>query len=271
MKKNSAAKRIDFLFVSVVLFLIFYIFYYFYFRKAVYCAVLSFLTLSAILMVYWGVFRKKKAEEKQSAEDKKQAEIIFCSLPYFSPDELNAYFKKLFEKAGYSVSFDTGLFIAEKNDIKKNVYFCFDKPVERYEVYTCERQRRKSGSQGFILLCEEIEEDGLEAANNIDNKYNIVLCHESLYGVMKKYGEYPGILYLGKPKKKGKSFFKNIFKRERFRSYFFLAAIMFLFSFVSPFKNYYLIFSGLLLIFCLFTLTMGNRKGFEKEKDTPTL
>jgi hypothetical protein len=218
-------------------------------------------------MVYWGATRKKKTKERQSAEDKKQAEIIFCSLPCFSQNELNAYFKKLFEKAGYTVSLDAGLFIAEKDKIKKNVNFCFDKPVERREVYACERQRRENGSQGFILLSEEIKEDGSEAVNSIDNKYNIVLCGESLYGIMKKYGEYPKILCSKKPGKKGKIFFKNIFKRERFRSYFFLAVIMFLFSFVSPFKNYYLIFSALLLIFSLFTLTMGNRNGIEKEKD----
>ena len=101
--------------------------------------------------------------------------------------------------------------------------------------------------------------EGKDALSSLIGNDNIALQRADIYALMK--GTIPPPCCTKAPGKRSlKEIFSYMFKRERFKSFFLLALIMFLFSFVSPFKMYYLVFSGVLYIFCLFTLLFGGKR-----------
>jgi len=261
MEKSFVAKKLDFIFISAVLYILLFIFYFYLYERALYSMALSVLSLLVIHLFYYGITKGKKAKNKQTKEEQKHCKKIFYSLPYLSISAQLTFLKKLFEKAGFTTLYQKDVLTISKDGIKRNIYPSFKKTPDLTAIYNCEGQRQESNSKGFILLCIEPTNDAAAAVANIGNDKNIVLNKKSLYALMKKYNLYPPILYTEKQNKKHiKELFLYTFNRDRFKGYFILGAVMFLFSFISPFRNYYLSFSAVLFIFCLFTLLSGNGK-----------
>lgn len=269
MGKTATAKKIDFIFISVVLYVIFFIMYFYFFRRIIFVTALSLLTILTVLTFYFFITKNKRAKLKLTANEQKHADSVFYNLPYLCDEKRNNFLKNLFEKAGYTVNIEDGIFTVLKDGVKKSVYCCFNGTAEIHHTFECEKNRQQSNSHGFILFCSEINADAQTAVKNLGNDYNKVFNRNSFYSEMKKYHEFPEIIYVEKPnKKKINNLFVYTFRRNRFKSYFILAIIMFLFSFISPLRNYYLIFSGVLFIFCFFTLISGNKNNIiDNKKD----
>lgn len=268
MERNATAKKLDFIFISGVIYILLFILYFYLFEKALYCMILSLLSLLVILLIYFGIVKSKKEKNKINIKEQKHCNKIFFSLPYLSQIKQYNFIKNLFEKAGFVLTSKNNILTAEKNNIKRNIFFIFDKKADINTIYKCEQQRQDSSSKAFILLCQEIEEDAYSVLKNIDNDKNLIITKNNLYKIMKKYDFYPEILYTEKQNKKHiKQLFLYTFNRDRFKGYFILATIMFLFSFISPFKNYYLSFAAILFIFCLFTLFNGSKKSKKNDED----
>ena len=92
MKRNSIARKIDLLFLSVTLYLLLYIVYYTLYRKTVFSLTLAFMTLTIIHLLYWGL--TKCSRERQALEKREQSrrEEIFYSLPFLNMQSQTAFF-----------------------------------------------------------------------------------------------------------------------------------------------------------------------------------
>ena len=261
MKKNTIAKKIDLIFISVTLYILLFIFFFYIYKDAVYCMILSVLSLFVLHLFFFGISKKRREKQKLKSTDQKHCDNIFFSLPYIIQKKQEEFFADLFKKAGFSTDFCNGILTVTKGEIKRNLKICFSQNVNVFIVYSSEHERQESECDGFIIICENYKDDAKAVINNINNDKNLILTKNQLYKTMKKYDFYPQVLYAEKQNKKVfKELFAYAFKRERFKSYFILAVIMFLFSFISPFKNYYLIFSAVLFMFCLFSLLTNRQK-----------
>jgi len=261
MKKNALAKKINLLFVSLVLYALLYIVYYALYQKTVFSLTLSAMTLAAIHVLYYGLTRGRRERLERERQESEHREAVFYSLPYLNNQALMSFFGALLEKEGYDAKCFEGALIVEKVEKRRVVYAGFAGPCGEKEVFSAEHLRQRADCSGFILLCGSLGEGAKEALSAVSGNDNIVLQRDDIYELMKRHGSFPEVLYK-KPndKKPLGEVFSYMFKRERFKSYFLLALIMFLFSFISPFKMYYLVFAGVLYVFCLFTLLFGGKK-----------
>jgi hypothetical protein len=155
--------------------------------------------------------------------------------------------------------------LAAKKGVKRVTYADFSGKCGENAVYESERLRREAGADGFINLCENPGDGVYKTLDILKNENNAALSGKQLFDAMKKHNIYPETKY---EMKHGKRFFKDFFlyafSRQRFKSYFFLAVIMFLFSYISPYRMYYLAFSAVLFLFCVFSLM--NKKYAPKTK-----
>jgi hypothetical protein len=261
MKKNALAKKFDLIFVSIVLYALLYIVYYALYRNTVFSLTLAFMTLAALHVLYWGLTRGRRERIAKEKCEREHCEAVFYSLPYLNEQALASFFQALFEKAGYRSEYFEGSLVVEKGGKRRAVFASFAGPCGEREVFSAEHLRQRADCVGFILLCDSLGEGARDALSSLIGNDNIALQRADIYALMKRHDTSPPVLYK-KPqgKRSLKEIFSYMFKRERFKSFFLLALIMFLFSFVSPFKMYYLVFSGVLYIFCLFTLLFGGKR-----------
>lgn len=260
MKKNFIAKKIDFVFLLTALLLVLFILYRLLFENAVYCIIMSVLTLSVFYLIYFKIKHNKK-DSVLSAEDVKLRDKIFFNMPFISQSTSDGFIAELLKKAGYEPQIKDGIIIAKNQNRKYYVNAIFNKKADNTDVFKCEHNRRFLCLDGFILFCLQLENSAAEAARQILNKENFIIEKQRLFLIMKKYNCYPPALMENKQvKRRLKEFLLYAFDRKRFKGYFFLGLIMFGFSYISPFKIYYLIFSALLFIFSAISLIKKTKK-----------
>lgn len=260
MNKNFAAKKIDFIFLLCTLFLVLFIVYRFLFENLLYCILMSALTLSVFYLIYFKIKHSGK-KEAASAEDIALRDKIFFNMPFLSQKTIDEFIAELLKKAGYSVQISGGVIISQKHNKKYYVNAVFNKKADKNDVFKCEHNRRFLQIDGFMLFCGQAESNAAETAKLISNKDGYIIEKERLFSVMKRYNCYPPALMENKQRKKRfKEFLLNAFDRKRFKGYFFLGLIMFAFSYISPFKIYYLIFSALLFTFSAISLIKKTKK-----------
>lgn len=260
MQKNNIAKKIDLIAISITLFILLYIVYITFLDGVVYCLILSALSLFILHLLYHIATRKKREKDKLKYKDEKHCENIFLNLPFICEKNINEFLQKLFTAAGFICKTENNILKAEKDNIKRIVLNSFNKKsTDEQMIYICEQKRQELSADGFILLCNEACDNAYKMLDLINNKNNGIICKNKIYITMKNHNVFPEIKYqFVHSKKILKEIFAYAFARSRFKNYFILAVIMFLFSYVTPFKLYYLIFAAVLLIFCIFSLV--NKK-----------
>ena len=252
---HKISKKIDFIAISITFFILLYIVFSNFFDGFVYCLILSALSVFILHLLIFLATKNKREKDKLKRAEEKHCEEIFLNLPFICEKDLYLILKKLFTAAGFDCKNENNILIAEKSSFKRVVIACFNKKADEQIIYKCEQMRQENFADGFILLCIEASDTAYRLLDLLKNNNNGIICKNRIYLAMKKHNVLPEAkLQSVKKRKMLKEIFAYAFARSRFKSYFVLATIMFLFSYITPFKQYYLIFAAVLFIFCIFSL-----------------
>lgn len=253
--KSYAARKIDFVFLTLALGLILFIVYRHFLKNPLLSAAAAALTLTFFYLVYFKIKRKNKI----SAEDFALCDKIFFNIKYLPQNKINLFITELFNKAGYRVALSDGIITAEKQGKNYIVAAVFNKSAGCDDIYKCEYYKKLLGCDGFYLLCQAADKSAYLAMRGAENCH--ILDRQSLFAAIKKYGAFPECIMESKRPKSGfKEFLSKAFERDKFKGYFFIGVIMFAFSFISPFKTYYLVASVVLFAFSALSLTGKKTK-----------
>ena len=263
MQKKIVASFVDILIPSVILSILVYVALNgiiggetFEFTLA-----LSALITFTILWFFFPLLKKRFTARVLSATGQKKQEAVFYNLPYLTEVNMLTYFMELFIHNGYFVKKYRHHLIIEKNGVRKLVLCRFNtKEISDETVSEAVRQYKQRELSGCIVLCNDASHAAISTFNTVKTDFCAIITKRELYKAMENYGVFPDTVYSVSNKKRPlRDVFKYAFKRERFKGFFFLAVVMLLFSYVTPFRTYYLLFAAFLALLSLICLFNGRK------------
>ncbi len=244
MKQNKIVKKIDYLFLFSILFLIFFIIFNYFLRGRILCFFVSFLVSYAAYRIILHLLAKHKNYtliKKQDAQNILSLKnVLTCNGTEF---RLN-YLKKVlngkiidncietYDKIYYiNLSKDT-LTIYDFEDISKNLL---------------------ANAKRKYIIAENIDSQLAEIIKTQEEKISIINYTTLYFEYIKDKCKLPE--YIFKQKNPTRNTLKSVLKialsKDKARGYFVNGILIFLFSFLYPFKNYYMIFSLALFVISL--------------------
>lgn len=260
MSKNTVAIKFDKIALNAALFMLLLILFGKLFDKILQTVLVSCLSLLSLHMVWHAITRPIRQRGALKKEDNAKINLISQNLIYFSNSYLKSFFNELFISASYEVTQKNDYLIVTKDDISYVVIFNFEeKPIDVKIVQQAEQLKNELETDFFIILCNSFTSEAKNILKSILSENSKIYCKNSIYRQMKKSRIFPETPYKAhKTKNSFKKVLAYAFNRTRFKNYFFLGLIMYLFSYITPFKMYYLVFSAFLFTLSLFC--MINRK-----------
>lgn len=298
MSKFKVVNLLDKLFVSVAVFLIIYAWLNFYIRDLWPTFILSLIFTGAVLCLLFYFSGKRKAKELSSKSDIEQMEKSFLNFRLSPKKEKLELIRILLEKdmsqnLKNEQSLNTNLeneqsLIDESfikignNQIKdislKNGILSYTKEDKKHIVILATHIQKLSEND-LINLVDEFCNVNIDAIDIFCNEYDIscnkkifidkdihLISKSSLYkDYFKKHNIYPSNININnKVQKVGfKDILKNMFRKERSRSYFFCGLILLFSSLILPYFKYYIIMGSLLMTFAVICKMLPH---FQKEK-----
>lgn len=260
MQTNNNAKKLDSVALLITLFLLISIFFNSIFGNLILNLIASALTLAALTALYCALTRPSRHRESVKRSDGAKMHLVFANLRLLSGQTVAGYISQLLQKSGYDTDLQGENLLAAKDNVRYVVIWDFDSVyTDSNTIYKCEQLKNKFECDAFLLFCLTCSESAKSAMKYLNCRDCKVLCNAAFFKEMKKHDYFPDCPYNLKAKKQNVSeILCYAFNRARFKNYFLLAFIMYLFSYISPFKTYYLLASAAL--FALAAYSLVNRR-----------
>ncbi len=234
---------IDFIIYDFFIFIVLLIFFG-SFTNGYFPLALSIVGLLFFSAIFFRVRKKMFSKKKLASESVKQLKLIETSLLYQTNSECLQFFSRFFASLqGLELSPCDNFLIGGETV----VYPCFFGVTTTFtELLKASKIAREKGAKHLILPCIKNVVD----IDFLSNMFDAVSVFESysLYEKMLEFDFFPTMIdEKVLPKKSFKSLFSPLLNRKKARSLGFLGLILFAFSFLSPFKTYYLISAGIVL------------------------
>ena len=248
MKKNLITKRIDYLFLYTILFLISFIVFNYFVTSRMVCFLLSFLTAYTIYLAITRIANKRKNHALIIRQDTKNIDALRKVLISNGTEFTFNYLKSVFNGKIVDNTIETTTQIFYVN-LSKPILNIYDFNNICSTLTTCPKQK--------FVIAESIDNELSTALSNLKEKITIITYKELYFEYIKDKFALPNPIYEEKAPTKNTlgRIAKIAFARNKAKGYFVNGILIFAFSFIYPFKNYYLIFSlGLfiLALTCLF-------------------
>jgi len=258
MKKISLAFVFDYLFSTLIAFLISFVWLRFLHLRAGLSFVLSIIISILITLIFNFNNQLKKNNKIEQLNTNNDIEQYLYTLMSNTKKENLDYFYNTIKKikSNPRVIEDSAIEYFD-NTIKKQVILLplFDKKMPRFEDLLKEVKKFSNKKNIKItILCNQIDlRDKIFFENLKDYKISILTKEQVYLQFIKSSEIYPSIIF--EPNKKRHIQFKELlfisFNKENTKKYFFSGLIIFLCSFFVRFNIYYVFMSSLLFLFAL--------------------
>lgn len=243
MKKLNFIKKIDHLFLFAIILFINFIIIKYFIRSNVTSFLVSFLIAYIIYLILLHLLNKKS----QSILIKKQDEQNISLLREYliTCGTKNAC---LYLNAVFSGQNKENLILSEN----KNIYVNFDKQtLSLYDFANI--YKSLDGYNNKAILAENINDELKNFLPSLNDPVEFIDIQTLYFGYVKDKHPMPvGIINKKNPTKNTfKSLCKVAFTKKTSKGYFFNGIIIFLFSFIYPYQNYYLVYSLFLFLLSL--------------------
>lgn len=243
MKKLNFIKKIDHLFLYAIILFISFIIIKYFIQNNIICFLLSFASAYIMHTLLLHLLDKKSQRILIKKQDEQNISLLREYL--ITCGTKNAC---LYLKAVFSGQNKDNLILSEN----KNIYVNFDKQtLSLYDFANI--YKSLSGYNNKVILAESISDELKNFLSCLNEQIEFIDIQALYFGYIKDKHPMPvSIINKKNPTKNTfKSLYKVAFTKKTSKGYFFNGIIIFLFSFIYPFKNYYLVYSLFLFLLSL--------------------
>lgn len=244
---------VDSLFKFTLLFLFNLIWCIYFFKKNfVRWIVTIALTIIEYLTIY--IINKKKCKKSNLSKlEQQRIKDILNTFIYMPQSETIDFFYNLLCTKHSPSKFEKYIYLLNNN---KNIVLFFNIKIDKLstnEFSEIIKSLNNKNLDKLIVLCNGYDKDLEMERNNIPFEVIFLSKEEIYFQLLKKYEFYPQILL--KKQKNNKKTYKyilfSVFNKKNTRRYFISGTCLFLASFFSPLKFYYVLVSSLLIVFAI--------------------
>lgn len=250
VKHNSMSKFkfiniLDLVFVCISTFLIVFALIQFFVGSFLLSAFLSVVVTFSILFIFRLTKNKICANKQLKLEEQQNAETYYYNFAFMSKTKQLELIKKFVPQA--------------KNPTIKSSHVEYENKIILFsstlnEMSKCEFietiKNSLSTKKEIVVLAYSFSPEVKKIANTL-NKKIVLLDKNNFYLFCKNINIKFENKYKNNEKIKIKDIFINFFNKKHAKGFFFSGFILILTSFIIPFKNYYLIYGSILLIFSI--------------------
>lgn len=247
---------IDKVFFRIALLLIVYIVLSFYTNDLT-ISILASIGFIVVLELFIKILQRKPSRRKIKKAEVTENENLHNQLILNSDEENSKVFLKAFEKYNAKINGKNIEFLYEDKSYIVFLNLSFEQ-LTKHNLIAFYKCAKALGKKNAIIFTHKMQNDILRIIGSLDVKIKI-FDDFSVYRFLKTHNALPEIEKIIKPKRDFTLIFKKIFARKNFKGYFLMAVVLFLFSFITPFKIYYRISVIVLLFLSLVCLIRRNK------------
>lgn len=243
MKKKSFIKKIDHLFLFSILFLISLVVMRYFFRSNIACFLASFALSYLEYILLTSLISKKSNTILIKKQDQNNIQSLRDYLITCGTKNALIYLKTAFngEIKGENIETDT----------KSICVFLASSEVTLYDfsdIYTsfCDGKEK-------VIFAEKVSDELANFLTTLEEKITVINISNLYFDYIKDNIAMPKSIYKQKNPTKNtlKSLAKVAFTKKTSKGYFVNGIVIFLFSFLYPFRGYYLVYSLVLFVLSL--------------------
>ena len=244
MKKTLIIKKIDYLFLYTILFFISFIILNYFIKNRLLCFLFSFVAGFSLYTIIKSIFARRQnfnIAKKQDLENIKNIRTtLICGGSIFALDYLKTVLNG--KILSFCIENDSSIYYV---DFSKAEITLFD--INRIKCSIFDSDKNK------YIIANNLSAEVKEFLSAIDIKVEFLSIEKLYFDFIKNKCKMPIIDIKQKNPTKNtlKSIAKIAFTKDKAKGYFINGILIFIFSFLYPFKNYYLIFSLILFAFAL--------------------
>jgi len=247
---------IDKIFLRIVLLIIIYIALNFYTNDLTVSILVSVGSI-AVIELFIKILQQKPSKRKIKKAEILENENLHNQLILNSDEENLTLFLKAFENYNAKINGKNIEFLYEDKSYTVFLNLSFEH-LTKHNLITYYKCAKALNKQNAIIFTHKVQNEVLRIIGSLDIKIKI-FDDFSVYRFLKEHNALPEIEKTIKQKKDYALIFKMLFARKNFKGYFLMAIVLFLFSFITPYKLYYRISVIVLLLFCMICLIRNSK------------
>lgn len=269
MQKSYLSFVFDFLFYSFIVFLITFV----WVRLLVHNKILIWtysIAISLIISIFMLIILKKRIYKfSYSKKERQEKQQILNSLIFASNKEIIFFLNKFFEN--FEIKNNKENFVLTNAQTQQKYIVFFDFSFSQTNINTLinfVKKARKENIFKIYVFCNEAERNCMNFVKNLkDTKIKIVNFDNFYENFIKKQNIKPNFkeIYAEKSRYSFKELLSIAFNKTKTKQYFLTGLIFLIGSIFLRYNIYYLVFTSLMFIFCLFSCF--NKIYNKKEND----
>ena len=153
----------------------------------------------------------------------------------------------------------------QKDGVRIGLFLCFDlAPLSAQTALNCCKTAVDERLEQIYLLCAAAEDSALRMIKSYAPVKASILQGNAVFAMLKQNSYFPKITAIPMKEKTFGNFIKSIINRKRFKGYFFTGVFILFLSVFTPFKLYYQVFSGFLLLLSALCLLRNGKSESEE-------
>ncbi len=244
MKKTLVLKSIDYLFLFSILLLSSFIIFNYFFKSRLLCFLVSFVFSYLLYKGIIYLLNKRNINILSKKQDQKNIAALRLSLITSGTKNAIKYLEIAFNGK------NNGNIIENEKEI-----FFINLQKSELDIYDFEKLKKSLliKDKEKIIITEKVSDEVNNLLANIDVKVKIFDFADVYFHFIKDKCDLPTPAFVEKNPTKNtfKSLAKIAFAKPKAKGYFINGIIIFIFSFLYPFRNYYIICSLVLFIMAL--------------------
>ena len=248
---------IDKIFIRLILFLIIFIIVGFY-TADTFSSIASSILGIFILELFSKITSSHPGKKKIKKNDIKKNKDLQNQLIINDGENFDIFLKALKK---YNAVKDKDYIKFTKDDKKYIAFLNFSyEHLTKQNILEYYKKSKKLKIDICLIFTSNVLENNLSILNNFKDVEIKIFYDFEVYSFLKKNDALPEIKPVVKEKHNYLKILKQAFKKRNFKSYFMCSVVLFLFSFVTPFKIYYRISTIILLFAALICLIKRKQK-----------
>lgn len=256
MKKYTLSKIIDFIFKTILLFVLFFVWIRFYVPSLTNTLIYSIIGTFMLSIILHQIKMSRFEKEYFSKAEFSKLESFTNEFLFSSQKNNNEFFLKLLQTKHHSVLIQSFIIVnKENNQIALYPYYKTRK-LTMDDAKNLSIEAKELKIKKLIICCKSCEQEVLNFSKQLTSLKLIVLDQKQTYfKLLKPYNCYPELKNkLIEENKITLSQLLNVmFQKRRTKGYFVSGTILMFTSFLVPYNLYYVIFGSILYFMALFS------------------
>jgi len=248
------ARVSNFLARSIIVFIVAYLWLSFYLKEIVAVFLISFCIMFLVNCFFYFLTRRRTALAALNRKEQEHLRQVTLQLKFQSRMSTLDLLKTAFEKLEKNVKTTQKKVIIKKEDSKINIFPLFNTTPTVDDVIACVKATTRDTQT--VIFADSFSPEVSAFAKTLDLPITMLSSAEVYKQVLLPADVFPEILVKTKSKARLTlaALKQMAFHRSKFRSYVFIALVIFATSFIVRFSIYYLIISTVLFSFALISL-----------------